>query len=145
MTTREEIVAEARTWVGTRWQHQARIKGIACDCAGLVLGVGKTLKLVPQHLDLSGYGREPEGDRLESVCRAELHEIEVRDMQPGDVISMTFDPALGPSHVAIIGDYLHGGFSIIHAYLPSRQVVETRLDSAFEAKISRAFRFKGVA
>ena len=35
----EAIVAEAREWIGTAWQHQASLKGVACDCVGLVRGV----------------------------------------------------------------------------------------------------------
>src|ERR1700754_5341655 len=33
------IVAEARGWIGTRYCHQASLKGVGCDCLGLVRGV----------------------------------------------------------------------------------------------------------
>ena len=36
---RIDIVNEAKSWVGTKWQHQQALKGVACDCAGLVRGV----------------------------------------------------------------------------------------------------------
>lgn len=38
-STREAIVAEARAWIGTPYRHQASLKGIGCDCLGLVRGV----------------------------------------------------------------------------------------------------------
>ncbi|HVV42913.1 MAG TPA: hypothetical protein VHC94_17820 [Nitrobacter sp.] len=37
--TRDAIVAEARAWIGTRYRHQASLKGVGCDCLGLVRGV----------------------------------------------------------------------------------------------------------
>ena len=37
--TRDAIVAEARSWIGTRYRHQASLKGVGCDCLGLVRGV----------------------------------------------------------------------------------------------------------
>lgn len=39
----------ARTWLGTPYHHQASVKGVGCDCLGLVRGVYAEL-----------YGREPE-------------------------------------------------------------------------------------
>ncbi|HXO72313.1 MAG TPA: peptidase P60, partial [Bradyrhizobium sp.] len=36
------IVAEARSWIGTRYCHQASLKGVGCDCLGLVRGVWRT-------------------------------------------------------------------------------------------------------
>ena len=47
VAARAEIVAEARAWVGTRWQHQQHTKGVATDCAGMVYGVGHALGLRP--------------------------------------------------------------------------------------------------
>ena len=43
MRSRLEVVCEARTWLGTPFHHQARAKGEACDCAGLVIGVARAL------------------------------------------------------------------------------------------------------
>lgn len=37
--TRDEIVAAARGWIGTPYQHQASLKGVGADCLGLVRGV----------------------------------------------------------------------------------------------------------
>ncbi len=38
--TRDDIIAEARSWIGTPYRHQASLKGVGCDCLGLVRGVG---------------------------------------------------------------------------------------------------------
>jgi NlpC/P60 family putative phage cell wall peptidase len=37
--TADSVVAEARSWIGTPYQHQASLKGVGCDCLGLVRGV----------------------------------------------------------------------------------------------------------
>ena len=42
--TRAAIVAEARAWIGTRYRHQASVKGVGCDCLGLVRGVWRALR-----------------------------------------------------------------------------------------------------
>ncbi len=33
------VVALARRWIGTPYRHQASLKGVGCDCLGLVRGV----------------------------------------------------------------------------------------------------------
>ena len=43
------IIAEARSWIGMPYRHQGSLKGIGCDCLGLVRGVWRAL-----------YGPEPE-------------------------------------------------------------------------------------
>src|ERR1700761_4219303 len=46
---RDDIVRIARDWIGTPYAHQASLKGVGCDCLGLLRGVWREL-----------YGREPE-------------------------------------------------------------------------------------
>ena len=45
---RARIVATARSWLGTPYHHQASLRGVGCDCLGLVRGVWREL-----------YGDEP--------------------------------------------------------------------------------------
>ena len=42
LITRAAIVAEARSWLGTPYHHQASRKGAGADCLGLVRGVWRT-------------------------------------------------------------------------------------------------------
>ncbi|MBN9249774.1 MAG: hypothetical protein J0I86_04210, partial [Mesorhizobium sp.] len=39
----DEIVAEALSWLGTPYRHQASSKGVGCDCLGLIRGVWRSL------------------------------------------------------------------------------------------------------
>jgi cell wall-associated NlpC family hydrolase len=40
---RKAIVAEAESWIGTPYVHQASRKGVGCDCLGLVRGVWRAV------------------------------------------------------------------------------------------------------
>jgi cell wall-associated NlpC family hydrolase len=43
MTRGELVAAEAREWIGTPFHDQASVKGVGCDCKGLVWGVAREL------------------------------------------------------------------------------------------------------
>ena len=146
MTTRAQIVSEARSWLGTRYHHQAQRKGVATDCIGLVYGVGENLGLLvprkanPVAAKFEGYRS---GDMiLHRACEELLHPIPVDAMRPGDVYLMVFGH--GEKHVGILGD-LRGGLSLIHAYAPLRRVVEGSLDAAARRTIVAAFAYPGIA
>jgi NlpC/P60 family putative phage cell wall peptidase len=62
VVSRAEIIAEARSWIGTPYAHQASVKGIGCDCLGLVRGVWRAV-----------YGEEPEQPPPYSRDWAEAH------------------------------------------------------------------------
>ena len=137
---RAAVVAEARTWLGTRWQHQAALKGVACDCAGLVRGVAAELGLAT--VQPGPYDRRPDGVMLQALCDAHLARIAQADAQPGDVLLFRFADA--PQHLAIVGDG-PGYPTMIHAHAPDRRVVEHRLDDVWAARIVAAYRLPGVA
>jgi cell wall-associated NlpC family hydrolase len=143
MTTRAEVVAEARTWLGTPFGHQQRTKGLAVDCAGLVIGVARNLGLVPACFDVSGYARQPDGASLMRACDEAMTRIAQADLQPGDVVVVAFDRF--PGHVGIVGDHLHGGLSIIHALgVTARRVVETQLVFFRSMRFVAAYRLPGI-
>lgn len=139
--TRAAVVAEARTWLGTPWVHQQRRKGVAVDCAGLVIGVARSLGLVAEDFDISGYSRHPDGSLL-ALCAQHMVPL-VRDaMQPGDVLVLAIEH--DPQHMGIVGDYRHGGLSLIHAASGLGRVIETRLMFARNAVFRGAFALPGV-
>lgn len=151
MTTRADIVAEARRWVGTPFQHQQRLREVACDCIGLVGGVGIALGLLPadpQQLpgidEFTAYGRQPDGVLFKAACDRYLVPIDVAAAEPGDVVAMTW--LRDPHHIGILTDHPAGGVAIVHALNagPCR-VVEHRLDARWRGRVLLAYSYPGVA
>lgn len=134
--SRETIVAEARSWLGTRFHHQGRAKGMGCDCAGLVIGVGRDLGLMKQY-DFRAYGRLPHAGTLEKQVASQLLPINIDDAKPGDVYLMVFEKE--PQHLAIATD-----IGLIHALALRRKVVEHGIDATWASRIRSAWRFPGI-
>lgn len=142
MTTRAEIVAEARSWLGTPWVHQHCLKGVAVDCAQMIMAIGKARGLVPEDLRVDDYGREPNGTILK-VCSEHMDPIRQADMLPGDVVVVMVEHQ--PQHLGVVADYVHGGLSVVHASSAGRkQVIETRLAFMRGFRYVAAYRFRGV-
>ena len=146
MTSRAAIVQEARSWLQTPYAHQARVKRVGVDCAGLVIGVGRALGLVPPSFDINGYARTPDGVSLVQQCDRFMTRIGREEMRAGDVIVLRFEA--DPQHLGIVADYYTGGhLSIIHA-LGTRdgggRVVEHRLDETTLARFVAAYRLPGI-
>lgn len=141
-TTRPDIVTAARQWLDTPFHHQARLKGVGVDCIGLVIGVARELALIAPDFDIAAYPRVPDGKTLLPLAREHMTEIERAVMQPGDVVVVSFDK--DPQHFGILGDYRHGGLSIIHATSDPGRVIETRLMFSQQMKFVAAFALPGV-
>ena len=140
--TREEIVACARTWIGTPYRHQASIKHAGADCLGLVRGVWREL-----------IGAEPEfappyspdwaealgQETLLLAARRHLTEIAIGEAGEGDVLLFRMGLGHPAKHCAI----LSGPQTIIHSYW-GRTVCETRLVPWWQRRIAAAFRLPGL-
>ena len=145
MTTRAEIVSAARMLIDTPYLHQGRVPGVegGTDCIGVPVMVAWMRKIKPLSWDVRGYRRIPDGYTLMRRLREEMGaEVSQDDMQPADVA--VFDWGQYPHHVGIIGDYRHGGLSLIHADNVSRKVIEQRLVIQAPIRFVAAFQFPGV-
>jgi NlpC/P60 family putative phage cell wall peptidase len=140
MTTPETgnaVLAEARKWLGTPYRHQSSVRGVGCDCLGLIRGVWRSL-----------YGSEPEAmtpytsdwgetaGREEMLAAANRHFIPVTHTLPGDLIVFRWRPRAVAKHAGIVSD--DGRF--IHSYEASG-VVETILGPHWTKRIAGRFRF----
>lgn len=135
-----EIVSIARRWLGTPFHHQARLEGVGVDCVGLVICIARELGAVAKDWDVKGYGRVPDGVQLMRHLDDRLDAITQEEMRPGDVVLVAFDSH--PQHVGIVGDYTHGGLSIIHASGAHGRVLETRLLFTKAMRFAGAYRFR---
>ena len=145
MSRSDAIIAEARTWLGTPYHHQARLKGVGCDCLGLVVGVANELELTDDSGQLLGsfdrtdYSRQPDGQFLTSRLQAILHEIPIGEKAPGDLVLFTIEK--NPQHMGLLTEF-EDGLGLIHSYAPSQKVVEHRLDKKWEQRIVKVFRWQ---
>lgn len=143
MIQRKAILAEARDWIGTPYQHQASAKGAGCDCLGLVRGVWRALygdepELAPPY---TPDWAEREGDEtLLHAARRHLEEISTEHASPGDVLLFRMAPGAPVKHAAILDEEAR----LIHAYW-GRAVVRSRFAPWWRARCAAAFQFPDVA
>src|SRR5437764_7932623 len=95
--TRTRIIAEARAWIGTPYRHQASLKGIGCDCLGLVRGVWRAVcgaepeRVPPYTRDWAEAGRR---ETFAGAAGRHMTEIDCADYLPGDLLLFRWRPAL---------------------------------------------------
>jgi NlpC/P60 family putative phage cell wall peptidase len=138
--TRAHIVRQARTWLHTPYQHQARCKGAGVDCIGLIVGVAKELGL--SQADAHCYGRIPSGNAL--VAALQQHAVPIAPSAawlPGQILLIRFDAE--PQHVAILAD-MAGQQTMLHAYSNAGYVTEHRLADVWRARVMARYDFPGV-
>jgi NlpC/P60 family putative phage cell wall peptidase len=140
MNLQDRIVTEARSWIGTPYRHQASLKGIGCDCLGLLRGVwrgvlGQEPELPPPY---SPDWAEAGADTLVAAARRYLTEIARRDLAPGDVLLFRWRDTLPAKHCAVVAS----PSSMIHAH-DGASVVEVALCPWWRRHLAHAFRFPG--
>lgn len=136
MVTRQDVVDAARSWLDTPYRHQGRLKGVAVDCVGLVLGVCKELGL--ECSDVEGYSRRPDGTLLPEM-RRQTANVDPGQQQAGDLIVFHWNH--DPLHLGI----LTSPDTMIHAFALVRKVTEHRLDDKWLRQLSCYRKFKEVA
>jgi len=138
MAEAQQIVAEARRWIGTPYRHQSARLGAGADCLGLVRGVWRTLygsepEAVPAYtLDWA----EPQGDEvLWAAAGRHLAGVPLAQMAAGDVILFRMREGSVAKHLGILT-----GAGFVHAY--SRHgVLESPLSAPWRRRIVACFRF----
>jgi len=125
------IIAEARTWLGTPWHHQGRVRGAGVDCGGFVLEVFKACGVLPADFDVGYYGRDADLPRL--IATLSQWSSEVQDIRPADV--MLFRIVDAPRHLAIATDV-----GMIHAYQGINKVTEHVIDKRWRRRLYKIFR-----
>lgn len=115
--TRDEIVAQARTYLGQPWRHRGRSPD-GLDCAGLLV-------LLSEHFgheveDVEGYSRLPDKDRFTEHLKAQFM-LTRPPFKPGQIVVLR-DGVL-PCHCGILAEK-HGRLTLIHSTVARRKVVE---------------------
>lgn len=135
---RDAIVSEARAWRGTPYKHQAMLKGVGCDCVGLIRGVGQSVGAMPIDNEawarFNGYGRLPNPRRMLEGMRQFLRPVQGAEA-PGDIAWLEWRDDL-PMHLAILGRDVRGGLTLIHSYSEAGGVVEHSLSPDWLARVA---------
>jgi NlpC/P60 family putative phage cell wall peptidase len=149
MITREQVVDEARAWIGTKYQHQASLKGVAVDCIGLIRGVARGVGIEDPFVsgkarEFEGYSQHPNPLLLTLACEEFMDRIKVAEAMLGDVLVFNFvdRQVPQPQHFGIISQT--DPTYIIHS-LAGHKVVEHHLNNVWAARILAAYRLRGVA
>jgi NlpC/P60 family putative phage cell wall peptidase len=136
------IITEVRSWIGTPYRHQASLKGVGCDCLGLLRGVwrevvGAEPELAPPYApdwaEASGI------ETLAMAARRHLVEIVPAEVTPGDVILFRWRAGLPAKHAAIVTEPER----MVHAH-DGAAVAEVALAPWWRRRLAYGFRFPGV-
>lgn len=126
--TRSQLIAEARSWLGTPYQTHQSCKGAGCDCGGFCYGVWKGCGLLPENaqpgrMSAQWYLHKTDEIIVRSLLSYGAVEIPMADAKPGDVL--TFQYGRAQSHMAFL---LPRG-QIIHSYAYKHVVCIDPLES----------------
>ncbi len=106
--TRAKVVTVARSWIGTPYRHQASLKGVGCDCLGLLIGVWREVQTSRSALRLDkdfaippytpdwaeANGRETLAEGLAKY----LTEIDPKEAREGDIVLFRWRAHLPAKH-----------------------------------------------
>jgi NlpC/P60 family putative phage cell wall peptidase len=101
---RADIIAEAASWIGTPYHHQASLKGVGADCLGLVRGVWRGV-YGAEPLVIPAYAQEPNetpgGEAL--IEGAAVHLVAgTAAPQPGDLLVFRLRENLPARHCGVL-------------------------------------------
>jgi len=149
--TRSAIVAEARAWIGTPYQHQASLKGVGCDCLGLVRGVwrgviGAEPERAPPYAP--GWAEASGAEALAEAAARHLVAITHPSAAsggglgwgPGDVLLFRWRATTPAKHAAIVTS----AETMVHAH-DGAAVAEVAIAPWWRRRLVYAFKFPGVA
>lgn len=143
MTTQDDIVAYARTWIGARWRHQGRGIGPdrGIDCVGLLVVTAQRFGLPCE--DMTGYRRDPGNQFTRQINLFS----DPADMPIHGAIGI-FSDSIAPCHTGIFAVAPNGKVSVIHAQAsPAGRVHEEFFDTSIpslEDRLVEVRLFKGV-
>jgi NlpC/P60 family putative phage cell wall peptidase len=142
MITRSAIVAEARDWIGTPYRHQASLKGVGCDCLGLVRGVWRAVigaEPEPTPPYAPDWAEAGSGEPLADAAARHLVAIDRDAFREGDVVLFRWRANLAAKHAAIVT----APDKMVHAH-DGAAVAEVALAPWWRRRLAYAFRFPGI-
>lgn len=143
--TRKEIVAAARSWIGTPYRHLGRDRK-HIDCIGFVWCVPKEMGLPGVPVIPTKYTTFPAEDMLKTEADAKLRYPADRqglaNVKPGDIMMMWGWERQVAQHFAIAGEDA-GRLTMIHAFAKRNQVVEHSIDEFWTKRYVATYEYPG--
>jgi len=141
--TSAHIVKATRRWIGTPYHDQASVRGVGCDCLGLLRGVWRDV-VGPEPLDDTrpvppysrDWGEAGPVEVLAEAARGAMIELNISEAKTGDVILFRMRAGAIAKHIGILSSKT----TFIHAY-ERTGVTEEHLTIAWQRRIAFAFRF----
>lgn len=122
---RDLVITEARTWIGTPYHHEARVKGAGADCGQFPLAAYEAAGIIP-HVDVPHYPPDfalhSDDPWYERIIRQFATEVE--QPEPADFAIWQWGKTY--SHGAIVVSWP----VIIHAWAFTQQVIEMSAETA---------------
>ena len=148
LTLNEEIIKEAKTWLGVKYQHRSATK-FGCDCTGLIIGIMqelghlKSYKLrnYPIDWNLHGGADNHITEQLEKVA-----DKVTTGFKPGDIVLFKFKLQKFVAHIGIAvgdGQFIHCWKNSGKVQLSSMFQWHPRLDGVYRFSETKLAKFEG--
>ena len=106
ITQSERIVAEAMTWIGTPYHHQACVKGAGVDCAMLIVGVARNIGLevlnIPTNYSPQWHIHQDDPWLIRVIESYGCKQVPIEETKPGHIICFKVGRTFG--HLGIMVD-----------------------------------------
>jgi len=141
--TRTAIIAEARSWIGTPYRHQASLKGVGCNCLRLVRGVwraviGEESERAPPYAP--DWAEACGEETLAQAAARHLVPVACDAFREADVLLFRWRAHLPAKHAAIVT----APDLMVHAH-DGAAVAEVTLAPWWRRRLAFAFRFPNLA
>lgn len=151
---RSAVIDEARTWIGTEFHHQARLKrnnegpgGV--DCLSLVWAVGEAVSAMPPVSKRQSapfwrfYGRRPNPPKMRACLARFLVELSATERPKlGDIAWMHWGNEM-PIHMALLGEF-EGRETLVHSVW-NMGVIEHGFSEEFRERVTSYWRYPAIA
>lgn len=135
MIDKKRFIEIARSWLGTKWQHDQQIKGIGVDCVNYIMAVaieyGFELPPIPKN-----YNRFSRNEEIVQYAQDNLDSILIEEMDTADIA--IFKVSGYSTHVGIIT----APYKLIHACNKTKKVIEHNLDGVWLRTLHGIWRFR---
>lgn len=134
----QAIIAEARSWVGSRWIHGQSVKGVGADCIQFIASVARNLGWIPNSYKTMKYARDWAMHNDRSILIEELskvaEQVDINGIKIGDVLIFNTGKCAGHA-----GFYIGNGM-MIHAHI--RHGITEEEINRYKDKFNSAWRIK---